>query len=352
MAVDRRDANLKKLNEADELQDKTKEAVWRIQRQAAEAEELGVQTLEELRRQGTQMDDINQELESVGAKLDTSAALQNQFNRWAGNWLGGKRRKAMKEASEEIAERSKEEHSKVKEVFQHQKYDSIARKWRKNGLVLCNDPTLSCDDVFDPKAAEQAENSRWAIDFSLAGIDAEGWTYANSYSVLNKTGAGEPSPQWNSYVRRRKWRYVDRQGGGGAVGDVNQRNEERKAKAASNSKQADKIGYVPRNKQAAGMNATGLSSAGMMGKSKGNDDGQALDEDSAAGLARLREKDAEIDAGVDAISRTIDNLVGIAGQMKDETLAQNEKLERIDGNMQKTTEKQTMVNAQQRYLLK
>lgn len=53
--VDRKDANLKKLNEAAQLQDKTKEAIWRIQRQAAEAEELGTQTLDELRRQGQQM---------------------------------------------------------------------------------------------------------------------------------------------------------------------------------------------------------------------------------------------------------------------------------------------------------
>lgn len=31
---------------------------------------------------------------------------------------------------------------------------------------------------------------------------------------------------------------------------------------------------------------------------------------------------------------------------------QNQKLEKIEGNMQKTTEKQTVVNARQRYLLK
>lgn len=55
MAVDRREANLKMLNEASEVQNKTKDAIWRIQRQAEEAEGLGNQTLEELRRQGQQM---------------------------------------------------------------------------------------------------------------------------------------------------------------------------------------------------------------------------------------------------------------------------------------------------------
>lgn len=53
--VDRKEANLQKLREADEIQGKTKEAIFRIQKQAAEAEGLGVQTLEELRRQGQQM---------------------------------------------------------------------------------------------------------------------------------------------------------------------------------------------------------------------------------------------------------------------------------------------------------
>lgn len=67
------------------------------------------------------------------------------------------------------------------------------------------------------------------------------------------------------------------------------------------------------------MNASGLTSAGMMGQGAGrNDPSQTLDEDSAAGLAKLREQDAEIDAGIDQISRTIDNLTNIAGAMKDE----------------------------------
>lgn len=55
MAVDRREANLEKLNETAQVQNQTKEAIWRIQRQAAEAEEIGNQTLDELRRQGQQM---------------------------------------------------------------------------------------------------------------------------------------------------------------------------------------------------------------------------------------------------------------------------------------------------------
>lgn len=97
---------------------------------------------------------------------------------------------------------------------------------------------------------------------------------------------------------------------------ITTRNEQRKVKAAQ-SKQAEKMGYVPRNKQAATLTASGLSSGGMTNRGKTADD-QKLDAESAAGLSKIKDTDAEIDAGIDAISRTIDNLNNIAGSMKDE----------------------------------
>lgn len=53
--VDRKEANLKMLNDTADIQNKTKESIFRIQKQTAEAEELGAKTLEELRQQGKQM---------------------------------------------------------------------------------------------------------------------------------------------------------------------------------------------------------------------------------------------------------------------------------------------------------
>jgi hypothetical protein len=53
---------------------------------------------------------------------------------------------------------------------------------------------------------------------------------------------------------------------------VTARNDERKVKAAAANKHADKIGYVPRNKQASSMQASGLTSAGMMGKGRNDAD--------------------------------------------------------------------------------
>jgi hypothetical protein len=354
MSFDRRAANLSTLKDASDIQDKTKQTIFRIQRNAAETEEIGAQTLEQLRQQGAQMDDINNELDAVSSKLDQSQALQSRFDRWAGNWLGGKKNKALKEAANEIAKRSTTtEFAKVKEVFQHEKYDLISRSWKKAGLVLCTDPTVPCDDVFDPAIQESITNSRWQVDFSLNGIDADGWTYAYDFATLNRVGAGDSKPTMNSYVRRRKWRFMEQKASAAAgLGDVVQRNEDRKDKAAEKSRQADRFGgYVPRNKTSTPLQASGLTSTGLAGRGRDSAD-QQLDEDSAAGLAKIKETDAEIDQGIDQIANTLDRVANIAGAMKEETAKQNAKLEKMDEKMQRATEKQTIVNARQRYLLK
>ena len=219
-------------------------------------------------------DEVVDQIDFVGTQLVKSSALQSKFDMWAGNWFGGKRRAAMKEAEMEIQNRSREELCRIREVFQHESYNSISRSWKPNGLVLCTDPSVSCDDLFDPFMAEQNINSRWIVDHSLAGIDSDGWTYSFDLKTLNKTGSGSPAPQWNSYVRRRKWRFINRTESSRVSGlkGVAERSDARVVKLAANNKHVDKIGYVPRNKQAAGMNASGLSSAGMMGKNRNDPD--------------------------------------------------------------------------------
>ena len=133
MAVDRRDANLDMIRKAEEQQAATKETVFRIDRQLAETEEIGSQTLEELRKQGAQMEDINSDLDKVSSKLDESANLQSTFDKWAGNWFGGKKKQAMQEAAAEIASRDMESLGKVKEVFEHESYASFSRSWKPVG---------------------------------------------------------------------------------------------------------------------------------------------------------------------------------------------------------------------------
>lgn len=210
MAVDRSQANMKLLREADDVQNKTAEAIMRIQRQAAQTEELGTKTLEELRKQNEQMDDINTELQSVDAKLDHSSALQNKFDKWAFNWLGGKKRAALKEAAAEIGAANSKTQTQVKEVYENEKFDSLTRTWKPAGKVLVTDPNVGANDIFDPSI--QTSDSSWSVDYSFTPkIDAEGWTYGYDFPTLNKNiNSGEGAPKWNTYVRRRKWKYVQK----------------------------------------------------------------------------------------------------------------------------------------------
>lgn len=80
--------------------------------------------------------------------------------------------------------------------------------------------------------------------------------------------------------------------------------------------QGEKIGYVPRQQQA-GLKASGLSSAGMMGRRGGQED-QTLDDESARGLAEVQAADEEVDAGIANIGNTLDRLGGVASNMKEE----------------------------------
>ena len=86
-----------------------------------------------------------------------------------------------------------------------------------------------------------------------------------------------------------------------------------------------------------------------MNKGKKEDD---LDEDSRRGLAKIKQQDAEIDEGIDEIAKQLDNLGNIASSMNQEVKNQNVKLDKMESTMQKVSEKQTVVNARQRYLLK
>lgn len=113
--------------------------------------------------------------------------------------------------------RGEEGLSVVKEVFENEKYDSLTRTWKAAGMTHCTDPKRDAPQIFDPSMQEKSSESAWLIDYSMTGIDAEGWTYASSFDVLNNKGFGEDKPKWNSYVRRRKWRHSEKQKGGNSL---------------------------------------------------------------------------------------------------------------------------------------
>lgn len=118
----------------------------------------------------------------------------------------------MFDGSAAIQERNKAQFSKIKEVYEDQKFDNIFRTWKPHALVECANPEKECTDLFDPAVAEKMEHSNWIVDYSVAGIDSNGWTYATTYSALNSFAGGQANPQFNSFVRRRKWRYGHSEG--------------------------------------------------------------------------------------------------------------------------------------------
>ena len=190
---DRRAANQKMLNETEDTQQKTKDAVVRIQQQATATEDLGAATLEELRAQGRQMNDINNDIDDVNSKLDTASGLQDKFDVWSGSLFGFGKRKANKEAATEIASKQLEEMNNVKEVFENEKYDMLSRVWKSSSMTLCSNPATKAPQLFDPRNQVSMENSKWSIDFTLAGIDIEGWTPTpKTWPTSTSTARGRP----------------------------------------------------------------------------------------------------------------------------------------------------------------
>lgn len=190
MSVNRKEANQRVLNETREVQANTKDALSRIKATTAETEDIADQTLEQLREQGQQIDDITADIDAVSGKLDEAQKLQNTFDNWSGGIFGFGKRKAEKAASAEIALRQQEELMSIKEVFEQQKYDTFRSSWKPYNMVMCSNPTLEAPELFVPSVQDSIPNSSWKVDSSLTGVDGDGWTYAYDFNKLNKVFDG------------------------------------------------------------------------------------------------------------------------------------------------------------------
>jgi hypothetical protein len=133
--------------------------------------------------------------------------------------------------------------------------------------------------------------------------------------------------------------------------------------------QVERIGYIPRNKVPV-LQATGYQSSHM----KGRKDSDELDAESRDGLARIQERDAEIDHSLGQVLNIVDNLDQIANAMNDEVTImiqyhsltilklsllnniqvrqQEFKTRALESNLSIAEEKQAIVNARQKKLLK
>jgi hypothetical protein len=182
--MDRRDANMKVLSEAEATQVKTLESIERMKRQAASTEEVGAATLEQLRSQGNQMDDLSGELVGLNVKIEKTKKLQSTFDAWAGrtplyvwrlynnhefillywlgNWGGWKRNAADKEANNYIAMNKDNKLLMVKDVYEQQKYNSLSRKWNHFNYVLFANTSTEVSVPFDPSSAAVTKGSKQA----------------------------------------------------------------------------------------------------------------------------------------------------------------------------------------------
>ena len=93
-------SNGQALDKAQRMQQDMRLALERIQQQTTETEELGAETLTELRDQRQQTERIDMDAQYLHSKLDASTKLQDSFDRWAMNWGGRHKRRAKAEASE------------------------------------------------------------------------------------------------------------------------------------------------------------------------------------------------------------------------------------------------------------
>ena len=103
MPFTRHSDNRQVLDDAQDLQRRSKESVRRTQEQISQTHELGATTLEELQAQRRQLERVEDSTDQVDAQLDKTGRLLNRFDRWAGNWRGNNKREARKEAKSEVA---------------------------------------------------------------------------------------------------------------------------------------------------------------------------------------------------------------------------------------------------------
>jgi hypothetical protein len=79
---------------ADGIQHKTKTALYRIQQQADQTEELGGNALAKMREQRLQANKVRMDAEDLNVNLDKTTKMQNSFDRWSGNWFSRREKQA------------------------------------------------------------------------------------------------------------------------------------------------------------------------------------------------------------------------------------------------------------------
>lgn len=90
--------NAEALDATCDVQRRTKAALVRIQRQAAQTQDLGEETLTSLQRQRKQAGRIQDDAKRAEYELDKTDRALNKFDRWGGRFFGGRKRASKREA--------------------------------------------------------------------------------------------------------------------------------------------------------------------------------------------------------------------------------------------------------------
>ena len=128
------------------------------------------------------------------------------------------------------------------------------------------------------------------------------------------------------------------------VSSVEARNQERLQSNIAKEQRAKQTGG---SLASAELKETGYTSTiGSRGKQ------EQLDEESLGGLAQLHQRDEVIDAGLEAVSGSLDTIFNMANAMKEESVAQTSKVETLRDNASRVAEKAVGITARQKHQLR
>ena len=94
--------NEEALDATADVQQRTKDAIYRMQQQTEETQELGENTLSTLKNQRKQTENIHKDAKRMEYELRKTDQALNSFDRWTGKFLGRQKRAAKKEVKASV----------------------------------------------------------------------------------------------------------------------------------------------------------------------------------------------------------------------------------------------------------
>jgi hypothetical protein len=96
---------------------------------------------------------------------------------------------------------------KIITIYEQQQYSFLSKTWSDSDFFSADNPTNSIKDIFDYSIAQEDGSKFWIVDFENSRIDSRGWTYAKSYSDIEKGNSKSSDEGFLfSLVRRRTWK--------------------------------------------------------------------------------------------------------------------------------------------------